>query len=174
MKRLAVFMCVIVLFLSACTEKENLVSVDYSNSKVSGLVRPVLINESTFKAIYQLELDTRFQDIVLIGYKGKSKVDATYRKFDQDNLLDLVDVLLEIETENSTMSTSVSVDSHSEFEIVFNETIGSETRNYSIEVGKSYLLVYLAGETNNIIKHDLASEQYKKLSRLLQDKLEEK
>lgn len=72
------------------------------------------------------------------------------------------------------MSYYVTVEKASDFELVFNESIDSETRNYSIEIGKSYLLVYLAGEINNIIKHDLTNEDFERLKKILDNQFEDK
>jgi len=173
MKKFITLVCIITLCLSACTEKEKPIHIEYSNSKVNGFIRPVLLNEAIFKSVYQLDSKVVLEDMILIGHNEKSKIDSTYKQVDQDSIFDVLYVLFEMEIKRSTMNTSVTVDNYSEYELVFNEDIGSQTRNYSIEIGQSYLLVYLSGETNNIIKHDLTSEQYQQLSKLLDSKFKE-
>ena len=173
MKKLLTLICIVVLCLTACSKKEFSRQIEYGNSKVDGFKRSVLLNESTFKSIYQFEQEVEIEDLILIAYTGNSKTDAVYNKLDLDQSSEVLTLLLGLEIEKSSMSSTVTVNSPGEYELVFNEPINAEVRNYSIEIGKSYLLVFLAGESDNIIKHDLTTKQYKKLKKLLETKIEE-
>ena len=169
MKRVVVIMIFMLsVLLSSCEEQEVEIEQQSESNKVDELSSTLEIDlqKDSFSEIYNFSKNF-FIDDVYIHNPDRVNNGTQDVKLESTDQFDVVHELFNLECSNSTINDVVYVENNYDYIVDFKLSNAEGARSFSVSIGDSYLLVSLISETEKIIKHDIAQEDYENLLELL-------
>lgn len=160
-KRLLLILFLIAMICSGCAEDMKLINFDGNE------ITDVNLEGEFFEDIYGFQGEFTIGDIYLQNTEELLKGNHAKHEIEPSDMFEPLSALMGTQSLKTTVHDIVSHENRADYQISFVSDLDDANRRFHINVGDSFLLVSLIGETDQIIKHEIPEESYEYLIELL-------